>query len=214
LLDCRSYSLEKPTNGVKTRTRTFDDAIQLIRSAFAPQRPNFRIFAEIFAHAQPENMAMDQYVTIQRDRFSQMTRELDEVWQIDIVYGLVRKKIRDRVSRTDIETFEDLLENARVIKANERDTGCSDKTLDETQKTRSRCSFCKIHGHRVSECRKKAKAENMNGAERPAVKIVIGGVPGTAYLDSGGKVSLASPKLYKVLKNQEYRFKEVPINLI
>jgi hypothetical protein len=146
--------------------------------------------------------------------FSQMTRELDEVWQIDIVYGLVRKKIRDRVSRTDIETFEDLLENARVIKANERDTGCSDKTLDETQKTRSRCSFCKIHGHRVSECRKKAKAENMNGAERPAVKIVIGGVPGTAYLDSGGKVSLASPKLYKVLKNQEYRFKKVPINLI
>jgi hypothetical protein len=66
----------------------------------------------------------------------------------------------------------------------------------------------------VSECRKKAKAENMNGAERPAVKIVIGGVPGTAYLDSGGKVSLASPKLYKVLKNQEYRFKKVPINLI
>ncbi|CAH1366061.1 unnamed protein product [Tenebrio molitor] len=148
-------------------------------------------------------MAMDQYVTIQRDRFSQMTRELDEVWQIDIVYGLVRKKIRDRVSRTDIETFEDLLENARVIKANERDTGCSDKTLDETQKTRSRCSFCKI-----------GSQNNMNGAERPAVKIVIGGVPGTAYLDSGGKVSLASPKLYKVLKNQEYRFKKVPINLI
>jgi hypothetical protein len=151
LLDCRSYSLEKPTNGVKTRTRTFDDAIQLIRSAFAPQRPNFRIFAEIFAHAQPENMAMDQYVTIQRDRFSQMTRELDEVWQIDIVYGLVRKKIRDRVSRTDIETFEDLLENARVIKANERDTGCSDKTLDETQKTRSRCSFCKIGSQNVGK---------------------------------------------------------------
>jgi hypothetical protein len=255
-------------NGVKTRAPTFNDAIQLIRSAFAPRRPNFRIFAEIFAHAQPENMATDQYVTIQRDRFSQMTRELDEVWQIDIVYGLVRKKIRDRVSRTDIETFEDLLEKARVIEANERDTRCSDKTVDETQKTRSRCSFCKIHGHQVSECRKKAKAENkrpddtsaatttqrpngssqntvkcygcgkegvirrncptcspttapvsfcyldVNGAERPAVKILIGGVPGTAYLDSGAKASLASPELYKVLKNQGHRFKEVPINLI
>jgi hypothetical protein len=54
----------------------------------------------------------------------------------------------------------------------------------------------------------------MNGAERPAVKMVIGGVPGTAYLDSGAKASFASPELYKVLKNQEYRFKKVPINLI
>jgi hypothetical protein len=54
---------------------------------------------------------MDQYVTIQRDLFSQMTRELDEVWQIEIVYGLVRKNIRDRVSCTDIATLENKITN-------------------------------------------------------------------------------------------------------
>ncbi|KAH0816669.1 hypothetical protein GEV33_006122 [Tenebrio molitor] len=130
-----------------------------------------------------------------------------------------------------------LLEKTRVIEANERNTGCSDKTLDESQKTRSR-KKAKAENKRANDtsaptttqhpndasqnsvkcygCWKEdvIRKNYVNGAEWPAVKIVIGGVPGTAYLDSGAKASLASPEPYKVLKNQGYRFKKVPINLI
>jgi hypothetical protein len=43
-------------------------------------------------------MMIDQYVivTVQRDRFYRVSRELDEERQLDIVYGLLRKAIKDR----------------------------------------------------------------------------------------------------------------------
>lgn len=62
-------------------------------------------------------MSTDQFVTSQRDRFSQLSEDLPEKWQIDMVYALLRPKIRDRIPRDDVATFQDLLKKARVIEA-------------------------------------------------------------------------------------------------
>ncbi|KAI4471164.1 arf-gap with dual ph domain-containing protein 1-like protein [Holotrichia oblita] len=159
-------------NGIKGTIATFSDATQAIQLAFAPQRPNFRVFSEIFACTQTAEMTTDQFVTSQRDRFSQLSEDLPEKWQIDMVYALLRSKIRDRVPRDDVTTFQDLLKKARVIEAAERDhKGLKPaKPAAEPARARVKCDFCKNFGHPVSECRKKARtqAPTEEAAPRPS----------------------------------------------
>ncbi|KAK9708048.1 hypothetical protein QE152_g27441 [Popillia japonica] len=106
-------------------------------------------------------MTTDQFVTSQQDRFSQLSEDLPEKWQIDMVYALLRPKIRGRVPRDDVTTFQDLLKKARVIEAAERDhKGLKPaKPAGEPTRARVKCDFCKNFGHAVSECRKKARAQ-------------------------------------------------------
>ncbi|RZB40425.1 hypothetical protein BDFB_010472 [Asbolus verrucosus] len=172
--------------GVKDSIQTFDAAVQAIRNAFAPKQPNFRIFGEIFAHAQPEGISLDQYITIQRERFAQLSRPMDEI-----------HKIRDRISRGDINSFTELLDRGRVIEATRE--GTKETTTRERYQNPVPLSFCYL---------------NTNSIERPAVEITLGNTSGTAYLDSGAKTSLASQELYQVLKHQRCQFQNISVNLI
>lgn len=158
-------------NGVKSTITTFQDATQAIQLAFAPQRPNFRVFSEIFACTQTTEMTTDQFVTSQQDRFSQLSEDLPEKWQIDMVYALLRPKIRGRVPRDDVTTFQDLLKKARVIEAAERDhKGLKPaKPAGEPTRARVKCDFCKNFGHAVSECRKKARAQGPKEETAPVL---------------------------------------------
>lgn len=247
-------------NGVRHSVATFDDAVALIRKAFAPSQPNFRIFKEIFDHIQPEDMTTDQFVTLQRERLSQLSRPLDEQWQLDMVYCLLRRTIRDRIPRADVNTFDDLLDRARGLEANEQERRIAN---GNGAKKRIRCDLCLNYGHKAAVCRKHTKPTNKAdtkaeedkvptteaprtpiecygcgkkgvirrncptckatpvgfcylttpGIERPAVDIEIMGHPGTAYLDSGAKTSLASHQLYELLKKNGHPFQRAPINL-
>ncbi|KAK9728357.1 hypothetical protein QE152_g18090 [Popillia japonica] len=158
-------------NGIKSTITTFQDATQAIQLAFAPQRPNFRVFSEIFACTQTTEMTTDQFVTSQRDRFSQLSEDLPEKWQIDMVYALLRAKIRDRVPRDDVTTFQDLVKKARVIEAAERDHKGLKPTKPAAEPTRDRvkCDFCKNFGHPVSECGKKARAQGPKEETAPVL---------------------------------------------
>jgi hypothetical protein len=57
-----------------------------------------------------------------------MSRKLDEEWQLDVVYELLRSAIRDRVPRDDVANFTELLEKARVVEQSEQE---SRETLQE-----------------------------------------------------------------------------------
>jgi hypothetical protein len=49
---------------------------------------------------------------------------------------------------------------------------------------------------------------------RPAVKIQIHGVPGTAYIDSGARTSLASAQLYHILTERGHKFLPTTVQLV
>jgi hypothetical protein len=101
---------------------TSKEAMDLVRNAFAPRVPNYRLFQDIFETPQSATISTDQYVTMQRDRLARMSRKLDEEWQLDVVYGLLRKAIRDRVPRDAVANFAELLEKARVVEQSERES--------------------------------------------------------------------------------------------
>lgn len=156
-------------NGVKNTVTTFAEATEALKHAFAPQRPNFRIFQEIYSTHQTPDMSTDRFVTTLRDKFSQLAGTLSENWQLDMVYALLRPRIRDRIDRNDITTFQGLLQKARIVEAAEQDHKGPKpaKTGPHTEKTKTKCEFCKNFGHTIVECRKKAKAHNAAADPKP-----------------------------------------------
>jgi hypothetical protein len=170
-------------NGIKSNVSTWKEAMDPVRNAFAPRVPNYRLFQDIFETPQTATISTDQYVTMQRDRLARMSRKLDEEWQLDVVYGLLRKAIRDRVPRDAVANFAELLEKARVVEQSERE---SRKTLQEAAAPEKRgeksqgnrwikCEYCRNFGHEEHECRKKQRdvakgqtASTTRSAPRPA----------------------------------------------
>jgi hypothetical protein len=75
-------------NGIKSNVSTWKKAMDLVRNAFAPRVPNYRLFQDIFETPQSATISTDQYVTMQRDRLARISRKLDEEWQLDVVYRL------------------------------------------------------------------------------------------------------------------------------
>jgi hypothetical protein len=120
-------------NGIKSNVSTWKEAMDLVRNAFAPRVPNYRLFQDIFETPQSAAISTDQYVTMQRDRLARMSRKLDEEWQLDVVYGLLRKAIRDRVPRDAVANFAELMEKARGA----RETVRSSVSTAETSVTKN-----------------------------------------------------------------------------
>jgi hypothetical protein len=46
-----------------------------------------------------------------------MSKELDEEWQLDVVFGLLKAKVRNRLQREEIFSFDALLSRTRAIEA-------------------------------------------------------------------------------------------------
>jgi hypothetical protein len=157
--------------------------MDLVRDAFVPRVPNYRLFQDIFETPQSATISTDQYVTMQRDRLARMSRKLDEEWQLDIVYGLLRKAIRDRVPRDAIANFAELLEKARLVEQSERESrntvqeaAAPEKGGGKSQGNRLiKCEYCRNFGPKEHECRKKQRdvakgqtASTTRSAPRPA----------------------------------------------
>ena len=149
-------------NGVKHQVQTWEEATDLIRRAYAPAKPNFRLFQEIFGMPQPEHMPIDRYITAQRHLFARLSRRLEESWQIDILFGLIRAGLRNRLKREEIHSFDDLLTRARAIEGvlwEERNDAKPRNSGSNTEETKERCNYCRNLGHAASECRKRQREE-------------------------------------------------------
>ncbi|KAJ3665664.1 hypothetical protein Zmor_001151 [Zophobas morio] len=173
-------------NGVKNQIYTWREATELLREAFASRRPNHRLFLDIFNNPQHEKMPTDKFITIQQERLAQMTRDLDEEWQLDIIYGLLRYHIRDKIARSDCRSFAELLDKSRIVEENERETRRHRNQPPETpesgqtsqrqefprndRRPRSRCDFWKNFGHETQECRRKTQDQRRPANDQEIIR--------------------------------------------
>lgn len=235
--------------GVRNQVTTWDQAVKLLRSAFAPERPAHWVYLDIFSSSQDKQTTTDQFICEKRALFARLPDTHTEAVQLNMVYGLLRREIREHLPRADINSYADLLHRARLIEANLREAAQTSKPrIEERQTKKPRCDFCHFPGHTIQECRKKRKPEKENQQpasdtqlkcygcnrpgytrskcpdcnkttappardlsfyycqagislrSRPAVEITILGKEGTAYLDSGSHLSIASPGLLGILR--------------
>ncbi|KAK5650128.1 hypothetical protein RI129_001157 [Pyrocoelia pectoralis] len=103
--------------GVKATITSWDDALKALRHAFGFNKPPHQIFRELFSKEQGEKEPTDVFVTSARALLARLpsTPELHQTHQIDMIYGLLNRKIRQRLPRKDVKTFNDLIDKARSI---------------------------------------------------------------------------------------------------
>ncbi|KAK4887201.1 hypothetical protein RN001_003472 [Aquatica leii] len=103
--------------GAKTTINSWDDAVKALKHAFGFNKPSHQIFRELFQKEQGEKEPTDVFVTSARALIARLppTHELHQTHQIDMIYGLLNRKIRQRLPRNDVKTFNDLIDKARSI---------------------------------------------------------------------------------------------------
>lgn len=150
--------------GIKEEATSWKQALKLIRDAFAPPKPAYRVYLEMFDDRQTDSEPTDSFICRQRARLAQLPKPHTEEVMVDLIYGLLSLEIRKRIPRDSVTTFHELLVKARHVElvhleakqlnghhalkvnGNNGETGATKK---------ERCSFCRKGGHNVTECRKR-----------------------------------------------------------
>ncbi|XP_052747593.1 uncharacterized protein LOC112057181 [Bicyclus anynana] len=179
--------------GVKQSVHTWTEATDLLKKTFGPRLPPHRIYRELFSREQGEE-ATDIFICKARALLSQLPPQtLREDVQLDMVYGLLNKRIREKVARSSCSNFMELLEEARRVedlcneghssgRRSSASTGTtrvvtplcvpsppsSHSQFSSIRKLREKCVYCKIFGHRKENCLKlKKKEEDTKTVDEP-----------------------------------------------
>ena len=145
--------------GVKSNMSTFEDVVRMIREAFSPAKPAWRIFCEIYEGKQQFSEPTDSFIRKKRALFSRLDKNVAEEDQIDMVFGLLHARIRDRVFRHKIKSFDQLLADAREAEQNLAEKSAPEKLGEiKSSKLALRCKFCKKPGHLEENCFRKRDA--------------------------------------------------------
>ncbi|KAJ8952036.1 hypothetical protein NQ317_010588 [Molorchus minor] len=126
---------------------------------FGPRKPPYRVYRELFESEQDRNTASDIFICKARSILAQLpTDTLTEATQIDMVYGLLHRRIREKVTRDSVTTFTELLQKCRLVE--ETFEVNTRPPIEQKDNKRPRCQYCKYIGHTKDECRKlSAKSE-------------------------------------------------------
>ncbi|KAL0831712.1 hypothetical protein ABMA28_001255 [Loxostege sticticalis] len=102
--------------GVRETTQTWKEAKESLVCAFGEQRPPHRLYRLLFGQEQASNERTDIFVAKARALLAKLPRgDLTTKVELDMVYGLLNNKIRERIARSEITSFEDLIRRAREL---------------------------------------------------------------------------------------------------
>ncbi|KAF5281911.1 hypothetical protein FQR65_LT14437 [Abscondita terminalis] len=153
-------------HGIKNNTATWEDALKSLRHAFGCNKPPHQIFRELFTKEQGDREPTDVFISNARSLLSRLPArpELHETHKLNMVYGLLSRKIRERLPRDQVSDFSELIDKARAIEDNfvdKQDIVCSSRknvlpTGAKPLKLRPKCDYCHNFGHVQTDCRKYA----------------------------------------------------------
>lgn len=143
--------------GVKQEAKTLGDALKLVRQHFAPAKPDYKIYMEIFETNQQPGEASDTFICEKRSLFSQLPEpKPTEFMQIGMIFELLHIDIRKHIKREEMQNFTNLLHKAREVEiiAIERKLAHTQiKPAAETP-TSKRCNISGSRGHDELTCHK------------------------------------------------------------
>lgn len=143
--------------GVKSSLTDWNRALALLRTTFGPTKPPYRVYRDLFAQEQDAKTKCDVYICKARAILAQLpTGTLTEATQIDMIYGLLHRRVREKVPRDKVASFEELLTQARLAEETFDITVSryEDNHTSAAKEKPVRCAYCKNPGHLKEECRK------------------------------------------------------------
>lgn len=174
--------------GVKDTVATWETALDLLRLTFGPRKPAYLVYREIFSKEQDIRTPSDVFICQSRSLLAQLpANTLTESTQIDMIYGLLHKRIREKVPRDKIRTFNELLKECRMVEetfVDHFDRPSNDK--------RPKCRFCKYLGHTEDQCRKKqgtASTSTKTSTTAPSPSNPVTSVPNSTLESHPPRIS-------------------------
>ncbi|XP_045778552.1 activity-regulated cytoskeleton associated protein 2-like [Maniola jurtina] len=108
--------------GIKEGITEWDDFKKKLRHSFAPKKPAYKIYQEIINVKQQYDEATEKFVAQNRMLLAQLPKpEHTEEQQLDMVFGQLKLTIKEKVPRSSIKTFDDLLHKARAVEEVNKD---------------------------------------------------------------------------------------------
>ncbi|KAF2889698.1 hypothetical protein ILUMI_16475, partial [Ignelater luminosus] len=147
--------------GVKNEANSWSDVCKLIRHEFSPAKPPYQVYNDLCAEKQDTKTSVDEFVCKKRALLAQLPDgRHNEETQLDIVYGLLNLNIRKKVSLSDITSFRELLQKARLVEdlqTEEEIPKGNDEKVKQAYAKKNGCFFCGFRGHKLEDCRKRNK---------------------------------------------------------
>jgi hypothetical protein len=104
-----------------------------LRHAFTPKKPDHQLYQEIFS--EPQNQASpDVFLNKKRMLFAELDSPLTEKDKLDMVYGILHKRITQRITRESIPNLHDLLIRAQEVESDFQ--GFADSNYQDARKKR------------------------------------------------------------------------------
>ncbi|KAH9642471.1 hypothetical protein HF086_007603, partial [Spodoptera exigua] len=100
--------------GIRTEVSSWSEAVKRLRSMYGTPCPAHKLYRKIFANEQSEELA-DSFIVRIRGMIAKFPYLLPEEAKIDIIYGLLHKRIRKRLPRDTVNSIESLIDKARDI---------------------------------------------------------------------------------------------------
>ncbi|KAH1017095.1 hypothetical protein HUJ05_007811 [Dendroctonus ponderosae] len=142
--------------GVKSSIFTFEEAVTALIHAYGYLKPPHQNLQATLCHGTSKTRALLSHL--------KGDSAISEHVQLDMIYGLLNVKIKERVSCEDVATFKELIEKSREaeqllhsFKLLDPTTRCQPNTMP---KPRQQCNFCKNYGHTREVCRKLASKQS------------------------------------------------------
>lgn len=102
--------------GIKDQVITWEDFKKKLRHAFAPKKPAYIIYQELIQTKQQYNEPTEKSIAEKRVLLAQLPKpEHTEQQQLDMVFGQLNMKIKEKVPRTSVKTFDELIDKARAV---------------------------------------------------------------------------------------------------
>lgn len=107
--------------GVKSSIQSWEEAVTSLKQAYSKKLPAPLVYREIFSREQNIDEPTEMFVCCIRAMVAQLPYTLSTEAQLDMIYGLLHKKIRKRLTRQEFSNFDEFLKRTRDLERSLQD---------------------------------------------------------------------------------------------
>lgn len=159
--------------GYQNQVTSWEEALRVLKTTFAPKRPAYRVYLEVFQSPQLASEPLDEFVCRQRAILAEIPEvDKNESMQLDMIFGLIRHDLRSKMTRGLIKNFTELLIEGRKIEEDIQEQTLKPQIKMEPpgNTQRPKCNFCHLRGHTEDVCRRRKRVPPAKDERLPVKK--------------------------------------------
>ncbi|XP_050473360.1 activity-regulated cytoskeleton associated protein 2-like [Bombus huntii] len=100
---------------MKKDVHIWSEALKLLQRKFSIKRQPYEVYHQIFSVKQDDHIPTEMFINQKRALFDELPQTHSEDVQIDMIYSLLKSKVRKKIPRETIVTFDQLICAARRV---------------------------------------------------------------------------------------------------